>query len=290
MRANGLTFAVSQAGPTEGPLALLLHGFPDTSVTWRHLAPRLAEAGYRVAAPSMRGYAPTSVPPAWRTDPTTLAADVNALHRALRGGPDAVLIGHDWGAIAASRAAAAAPDRWRRVVTAAVPPEPVLRAAFADPAQVGRSRYLLAAQLPGVERLLADPEQRWVRRLWARWSPGYEAGPDDLGPITACFTSPGVPRAVLSYYRGFAAAVLRGRALSARVTLPPQPHLVLHGREDGCLGAGYADAAVGTLPNPASRVTVLDGVGHFLHLEDPDRFAELVLGFLAEDAPGGTAS
>lgn len=292
VRANGLTFAVTQAGPADGPLALLLHGFPDTFATWRHLMPRLAAAGYRVAAPAMRGYAPTGVPTERSLDPDTLPADANALHRALRGRSDAVVIGHDWGAVAATRAAAAAPDRWRRVVTMAVPPERVLARAATDLRQLRRSAYTLRAQLPGMERRLADPQQRLVRRLWQAWSPGYPLGEEDLGPLRACFTSPGVPRAVLSYYRGFAVAVVRDTALSQRCPLPPQPHLVLHGQADGCIDAGYAHATAGHLPHPTSRVVVLDELGHFLHLEAPDAVGDEVLAFLTDDvrAPRGGAA
>lgn len=292
VRANGLTFAVRETGPSEGPLALLLHGFPDTWATWRHLAPQVAAAGYRTVSVAMRGYAPTEVPTSWATEPTTLTADVNALHRALGGDARAVVIGHDWGAIAAARAAAAAPDRWRRVVTMAVPPERHLATAFVDPAQLRRSTYLLRAQLPGLERRLADPQLRYVRGLWARWSPGYEPEPADLEPLAATFTSPGVPRAVLSYYRGFGRATLRRDALSRRVTLPPQPHLVLHGQDDGCLGAGYAHATAGSLPHPASRVVVVGEVGHFLHLEAPERIGDEVVTFLGEDRGpvGGTGA
>ena len=85
--ANGLEFGLLEAGT--GPLALCLHGFPDSAHTWRHLLPALAEAGFHAVA----------------------------LHHALDGDGDAVLIGHEWGAEAANGAAAFAPDRWRRVVT-----------------------------------------------------------------------------------------------------------------------------------------------------------------------------
>ena len=121
--ANGLEFRYLSAG--DGPLALLLHGFPDTAHTWRHLLPALAGAGFRAVAPWTRGYAPTQVPADGDYTVAALAADANALHDALGGGPDAVLVGHDWGAITAYGAAALEPDRWRRVVTMAVPPPAV---------------------------------------------------------------------------------------------------------------------------------------------------------------------
>lgn len=282
VRANGLDWAVTSAGAPDAPLALCLHGFPDTVATWRHLLPALAAAGFHAVAPAMRGYAPTEVPADRATDPDTLSADVNALHRALGGGHDAVLIGHDWGAIAGSRAAAAAPDRWRRVVTLAVPPEAIVATARTDVRQARRSWYMVAAQLPGAERLFTRRDLALVRRLWHTWSPGYEPQAADLEPLRATFAAPGVPRAVLGYYRGFAAAAAENRALSSRVTVPPQPHLHLHGRDDGCVGAELAERTVGQLPHSASRVEILDGVGHFLHLEDPDRVNARIVDFLTD--------
>jgi pimeloyl-ACP methyl ester carboxylesterase len=285
VRANGLTWALTSAGSPDAPLALCLHGFPDTTATWRHLLPELAAAGFHAVAPAMRGYAPTEVPADRRTDPDTLSADVNALHRALGGDRDAVLIGHDWGAIAGARAAAAAPDRWRRLVTLAVPPEAVVSAARTDPRQARRSWYMIAAQLPGAEWLFTRHDLALVRRLWRVWSPGYEMQPADLDPLRATFAAPGVPRAVLGYYRGFAAAAAENRALSPRVTLPPQPHLHLHGRDDGCVGPELAERTVGELPHSASRVEVLDGLGHFLHLEDPATVDARIIEFLTAGRP-----
>jgi pimeloyl-ACP methyl ester carboxylesterase len=118
--ARGVDFAYLECG--SGPLALCLHGFPDSAWTFRHLLPDLAEAGYRAVAPWMRGYAPTGVPADGRYQSGALVADACALHEALGGDGDAVVIGHDWGAGAAAGAAAWEPDRWRRVVTMAVLP------------------------------------------------------------------------------------------------------------------------------------------------------------------------
>src|SRR5262245_48349388 len=96
VRANGLQFHYLAMG--DGPLALCLHGFPDSPWTYRHLLPELAHAGYRAVAPFMRGYAPTEVPASERYHTGDLAADVVALHAALGGDGRAVLIAHDWGA------------------------------------------------------------------------------------------------------------------------------------------------------------------------------------------------
>ncbi len=120
--ANGVQFSYFESGPAEGPLALCLHGFPDTAYTWRFLLPELAAAGFHAVAPFLRGYAPTAIPSDGRYQIGALARDANSLHAALGGTDDAVIIGHDWGALTAYAAVAHQPDRWRRAVTAAVPP------------------------------------------------------------------------------------------------------------------------------------------------------------------------
>jgi pimeloyl-ACP methyl ester carboxylesterase len=280
--ANGLRFAYLEQGPRDGPLALCLHGFPDHAPTWRHLLPVLADAGYRAVAPWMRGYAPTEAPDRHATPPATLTADVNALHRALGGDDRAVLIGHDWGAVFAGRAARLAPHRWRSLVTMAVPPELVFVHRPPDAGQAWRSWYMLAAQLPGAERIFLRDDLALVEQLWRTWSPGHEPEPEDLRRIKATLSDPGVMRAVLSYYRGVGAEAVRSRGGRRRVPLPPrQPHLVLHGADDGCVGVEFAEASAGLLPHPGSRVEVLADVGHFLHLEAPERVAGLVIDHLA---------
>ena len=80
VQAGGLTFGCLTAGPEDGPLALCLHGFPDSAHTWRRLAPALVEAGFRVVAPFQRGYAPTAVPVDGRYQTGALAKDAVALH------------------------------------------------------------------------------------------------------------------------------------------------------------------------------------------------------------------
>src|SRR5215469_1855114 len=93
VRANDLDFGILEAG--SGPLALCLHGFPDSARTWRYLLPALADAGFHAVAPFMRGYSPTQVPADGAYQLGALVADAVALHEVLDGDGDAVLIGHD---------------------------------------------------------------------------------------------------------------------------------------------------------------------------------------------------
>src|SRR3954464_10861758 len=159
-----LEFGVLEAGT--GPLALCLHGFPDSAHTWRHLLPALADAGYRAVAPFQRGYAPTGVPADGAYQIGALAADANALHEALGGAEDAVLIGHDWGAAATYAAAAHEPSRWRRTVAMSVPPFGAMVSSFLDYAQLRRSFYMFLFQTPLGEAAVAADGMAFLDRLW----------------------------------------------------------------------------------------------------------------------------
>ena len=259
VRANGVEFAYLALG--DGPLALCLHGFPDSAQTWRHLLPALADAGLRAVAPWTRGYAPTQVPADGDFTVAALAADANALHEALGGDDDAVLIGHDWGAITAYGAAALEPQRWRRVVTMAVPPPPVASAAFFDYAQLKRSFYVYLFQTPLAEMVVGAADLAFIDNLWRDWSPSYD-GSADLPHVKAALRDPANLSAAIGYYRAmFGGGMLGG--------IPSQPTLYLHGADDGAFLADRVGEASAHL-SADSRVEVIDGAGHFLHLERPD--------------------
>ena len=272
--ANGLEFALLVAGGASGdrrPLALCLHGFPDSAHTWRHLLPALDAAGFRAVAPWTRGYAPTQVPADGDYRVSTLAADANALHEALGGGPDAVLVGHDWGAITAYGAASLEPQRWRRVVTMAVPPPEVASAAFFHYEQLKRSFYVYLFQTPLAELVVGADDLVFLDRLWADWSPGLD-GTEDLRHVKDALRDPANLAAAIGYYR----AMFGGGVLG---TSPPQPTLYLHGDADGAFLADRVLEAKGHL-SAESEVQVLPDVGHFLHLEQPEVVNKLVVDWL----------
>jgi len=282
VRANDLEFGLIEAG--SGPLALCLHGFPDCAYTWRLLLPALADAGFHAVAPFLRGYAPSAVPADPEYHLGALIADASALHDVLGGTRDAVLIGHDWGAEVAYGAAALAPDRWRRLVTLAVPPAALDPVLFSDFEQLRRFWYMFMFRDPAgfAEALVAADGMSFVDRLWREWSPGFDAG-EHLALVKESLADPANLAAAIGYYRAngpAAQATARyAREQAAVGQQPPQPTLYLHGENDGCVRADLARAADAAL-GPGSRVLVIEEAGHFLHLERPGQIGELIVGWL----------
>jgi len=280
--ANGLKFSALAEGPAGGPLALCLHGFPDTAHTWRHLLPELARAGFRAVAPWMRGYAPTGVPGSPSYGVGALVADATALHEALGGDGRAVLVGHDWGAIAAYPAASFAPERWSRVVTMAVPPPAAMGATFFRYEQLKRSFYVFLFHTPLAEAAVAADDFAFIDGLWRDWSPGYDAGAD-TARVKEALRAPENLAAAIGYYRATLGALPPDPAYAdeaAAPTSPPQPTLYLHGERDGCLGVESARGAADAL-SPGSRAEIVSGVGHFLHLERPDLVDPMIVEWLS---------
>jgi pimeloyl-ACP methyl ester carboxylesterase len=289
--ASGIRFTALAWGRPGDPVAVCLHGFPDTAWTWRHLGPRLAADGFRVIAPFMRGYGPTDLAPDGIYQVGALARDACDAHAAAGGDGRAVLIGHDWGAVAAHAAGAFAPERFSRVVTMSVPPVPVILEPLRDRSQLlgalpllvrqaRRSWYMGFQQLPRVSEAALD---RLIPRLWADWSPGYDAR-EDIARVFAALDTPARRTAALLYYRALAQPRHRSREYASEqrlwAAIPRQPLLCLHGLQDGCMLAGLAERA-GTLLSPGGRVEIVERAGHFLTLESPEVVGDLVCDFLA---------
>ncbi len=287
IEANGLRFGFLELG--EGPVALLLHGFPDTAHTWRHLMPALAAAGYRAVAPFLRGYAPTEVPTDGLYQPGAIATDANALHEVLGGDERAVLIGHDWGAVAAYSAVGHQPDRWRRLVTAAVPPPATVAQGFLTYDQLRRSWYMFFFQSPFAEMVVPMDDMAFIDRLWSDWSPGYDAA-EDLVAVKESLKDPANLAAAIAYYRATIGTGERHPDLDAVEAAGagpvPVPTLYLHGATDGCMGSELVTGSeVGaSLPSAGSRVEVVRGAGHFLHLERPQVVNDLIVDFVTSNA------
>jgi pimeloyl-ACP methyl ester carboxylesterase len=284
VRAGGLEFGLLEAG--DGPLALCLHGFPDTAHTWRYLLPDLAAAGFRAVAPFLRGYAPTAIPGDGCYDLGALASDANALHAVLGGDEHAVLIGHDWGAEAAYVAAAAAPGRWRRLVTMASPPAALDPVLFGNYEQLKRFFYLyLFRDTPGLaEQIVAADGMAFITRLRQDWSPGFDAT-QWVDRVRESLGDPARLSAAISYYRAPLAADLPAAPgpyqaeRQAAGQRAPQPTLYLHGRADGCISVDLIRDA-GRHLGPGSELRVIPDAGHFPQVEQPSEVSRHILAWV----------
>lgn len=173
IETNGIRLRVALAG--QGPLVILIHGFPESWYSWRHQIPALADAGYRVAAPDMRGYGGSDKPFAIEAYAIkTMCADIGGLITAL-GAESAVVVGHDWGAAIAYRTALFHPERVRAVAGLGVPylargPMPsiqLFRNIYKD-----RFFYQLYFQEPGVAEAELEADVRTSLRKFYYWSSG----------------------------------------------------------------------------------------------------------------------
>lgn len=265
-----------------GPLAICLHGFPDSAHSWRHLLPALADAGYRAVAPWTRGYAPTGLAPEGLYQSGVRGRDACRLHETLGGDGDAVIIGHDFGAGAATIAAVKEPERWNKVVTMSVPPAGRVAAAFFTYAQIRRSSYMFFFQHPLSEMVVPHDDFAFVRGLWNDWSPGFDES-EDLANFVASATPEGHLQAMLGYYRATFQPELQSPDLAdwqaAGNAVPDQPMLYLHGRTDGCMGVELTDGLEAEL-SAGSKVVVFDNIGHFMQLEDPALVNQTIVDFL----------
>jgi pimeloyl-ACP methyl ester carboxylesterase len=266
-----LVFDAVTSGPADGRLVLLLHGFPQTSWSWRGVWPALADAGLRVVAPDQRGYSRDARPHGVDAyGMTHLVADVISMLDAL-GADRADVVGHDWGAAVAWQVACRHPDRVRTLTAVSVPhPLAFVHALRTDPDQRARSQYMRDWQDEGgTERAMLSGGLEQV----FGGIPGVAAE-----QYVAALREPGALTAALSWYRAQSRADLEG--------LEPVRVPTLHVWSD-------ADPALGEVATRASaqhvaapyRLEVLEGISHWIPEEAPDRLAALVLEHLRSAPP-----
>src|ERR1700677_138722 len=239
--ANGTRFHITEAG--DGPLVLLLHGFPEFWWTWRHQLESLAAAGYRAVAADLRGYGGSDKPPRGY-DLVTAAADAAGLIRAL-GEANAIVVGHDWGGLVAWTLSAYFPKAVRRLAVVSAPhPLSMRTAVLTSPLGAGapfslrgrRNGYPLAFQVPLFpERQLVRDGASLVESLLDSWSaPGWP-DPDTARVYRRAMRIPSVAHSALEYHRWFARSTFRadGYKFAREMRTPVgAPVLHLHGSVD----------------------------------------------------------
>lgn len=272
---NGdVTLRAVAAGPKDGPVMLLLHGFPEFWYGWQKQLGPLAAAGFRAVAPDQRGYNQSSKP-ARVSDYAMphLVADVLCIITQL-GRPRVVLVGHDWGALVAWSVAAAHPEKIERLVILNVPHPGVMpRFLLTHPRQMLRSWYMVFFQLPVLpERFFGAKDfQGGVDSLVKTSRPGTFSA-EDLGQYRKAWGQPGAVRAMLSWYRAL------GRDPGAfRLGQITVPTLILWGKKDAFLLPGLASASLGECQR--GQLIWFEECTHWLHHEEPEAVNAAIVKF-----------
>lgn len=283
LRNSDLRFSATEQG--EGPIVLLLHGFPDSLRTWDAQLGVLAGAGYRAIAVATRGYEPRSQPSDGDYSSPALAGDVLAWIDQLGGDP-VHLIGHDWGASIAYTSAMAAPEKLLSLTTLSVPHAGRFLAEIHHyPRQLRLSWYILFFQLPGVaDYIVRRRNFAFLRRLWKTWSPGWTFPDDEFDQVIEIFKQPGVVESALGYYRAAVGLDSLPWRRSHDTTLPwpiDVPTLGITGKNEGCIAAEVFTSMMRPEDFPAGlKVVAVPDAGHFPHRERPDFVNSLFLDWL----------
>ncbi|QLG27701.1 alpha/beta hydrolase [Halorarum halophilum] len=272
VEANGRRFHVVEAGPDDGDLLLLLHGFPEFWYGWHHQIRPLANAGYHVVVPDQRGYNRSEKPAEvsnYRME--YLAADVLGFVDAY-GAETAALVGHDWGGVVGWWVAIHHPDRLSEFVAVNAPHPTVTRDTLrGDPEQLLRSSYAMFFQLPVLPEA-ASRALNWrlpTRMMRESAMPGTFSAAD-FDRYRAAWSRPGAFTAMLNWYR--AAARERARPETRRVTVPTR---VIWGSGDQFLKRRMAHDSLAYCVD--GRFSLVDEATHWVQHEQPVTVTDLIL-------------
>jgi len=270
MKGDGVLLHCAAMGPPEGPLVLLLHGFPECWIAWRYQLPALAAAGFRAVAPDLRGYGKSDKPggvAAYRIE--SLVRDVDRLIAGL-GRERADLVGHDWGGHVAWHVAMWNPERVRKLAVLNVPhPERMLR-GLRTLRQLRKSWYLFFFQLPILPERFVSPRRL---RDGLRHAPARK-GAYDEADLDAIVEAVGDRSGPIHYYR----AAARYRSPRWRPVMAET--LVIWGQRDNALGEELAEPDRRWVPR--YRLERIAEATHWVMADAPDRVNALLLSFLRE--------
>ncbi len=310
IESNGIRMRIAEAG--SGPLVLLAHGWPESWYAWRHQMSMLADAGYRVVAPDMRGFGETDKPAAVDDyDIDHLAGDLVGILDAL-GEETAILVGHDWGAIVAWSTVLLHPSRFTALIAMSVPyggrveesPMESWRAAYGDnffyilyhnePGGVAEAEYdadprglisrlYLSPTSPREPATITDPQRSaggWIGRLGAAKGLPDWLSQQDLDYVVTQFENAGF-RGGINYYRNFHRNwEITEHLQGAMIKIPV---LFIAGSRDIVIAGADKERLTATISRAAEDlrdVVIIPDIGHWVQQEAPDQTNAAMLDFL----------
>lgn len=275
LQANGVTLHCIEAGPKDGPLVILLHGFPEFWWGWRYQIEPLSQAGFRVLVPDQRGYNLSDKPEGRRAyDLDTLAQDIVGLCEGL-GYETCSLIGHDWGGLVAWWTATLHPNRISRLMILNAP-HPAIAGSYMrhHPSQMLRSSYIGFFQIPFIpEALFAAGNYQALKRALVSTSRTGTFSDADLAEYGKAWAQPGALTGMLNWYR--ALPLKPPHRLSDKL---PMPVLALWGMRDRFLEFGLCEESLALCAD--GRVQRFEKATHWLHVEEPENVNRALLDFL----------
>lgn len=273
-RRGDLVFDVIDEGPADGPVVILLHGFPQQNTMWQAVIPQLTTQGYRCLAPRQRGYSPGARPTRRRDyGVDELAEDVRTLIDA-SGAERVHLVGHDWGGAVAWRTAQLYPDRLLTVTSLSVPHPGAFSKAILSSRQAAASWYMLFFQLPRIpEWYLLHTRRKFT--FSGMLKQRAEHAPELAQAEATAMREPGALTAALNWYRAYPVTNTRGAGRAVSV-----PSMLIWGDGDIALKEKGA-RLTGEYVRADYRLEILKGVSHWILDEAPDETADLLLAWFA---------
>jgi pimeloyl-ACP methyl ester carboxylesterase len=265
----------------EGPLVVLLHGFPEFWYSWRHQIGPLADAGFHVVAPDMRGYDLSDKPKSWRAYNTSLLADDIAGLIGSFGEQSAYVVGHDWGAAVAYAVAMYRPEVVKRLAILNVPHPVRMLEGFRTLKQLRKSWYMFFFQIPRLPEYLFGRDDFSFGKRSLRADSKKAFSDEDLVRYVEAWSQPGALTGMINYYR----AALRRSPSKAAAQMKPieAPTLVIWGMLDRHLGSELAEPPAKWVSNV--RGERIPDATHWVQHDAPERVNELLLDFLGAEQP-----
>jgi len=274
LQANGLNFAYLEEG--QGPLVLLLHGFPDNAHTWDDARRRLAENGYHAVAIYTRGYYPTDLAPDADYSVETMGKDALELISAL-GYKNGVIVGNDWGATTAYAAANLDPQKVSGIVVLGIPHPKVVSAS---PKVLYMLPHFLWFQVGPLSTWQAGRNNfAYIEYLYHYWSPSWHVPDSLVAQMKRDFSRPGRLAASLRYYHAAIVDGFDSRKTTLYTATTTVPTLAMVGEQDIMYKLGMFTNMPSAFTGPFQLVPV-PNTGHFIQQEQPELFADKLLAFL----------